>query len=708
MEVLRSKNFKEAIVQTQILDDGRLLVVDAKSTIRYLDLQTLELLDGFKANIHHLRYKNRVVEFSSDGKYFAILKTDSKESRLYNTQTKKIIAKVDRHHGEASCVGIDPHNKYMFSCGDDGKTFVIDIHSGKLVFTLPMHIDAVNDIVFSSDGNLVATCSYDRKISVFNLTMMTQQHTLKAHADPITKITFIGHDRLFSVDKSNQGIVWSLRNAKVITRLDGIHDDVTQVLIAEDNKFLFLATALGYVLVYDLKTYEQVSKKYIKVGSNITSLVFDDKSKELIVSCRDGNVLVYNIYEGEEYINTLLREKRYEDIQSHVDINPLLEYTDIYSRVANLWENTLAKAKLYLQKGDKKTAILLFSYFKNIPAKNKIMQEVILEYADYNKFVTFAKGGKLALAYGLANQHPMYKETPIYKSLEERWRKAFALAQKHALDPKGMEKAREILAPYRGISDKTKLMQELFTQGEVYKRFKIALGQKDFRITFELVKLHPFLMEFPEYNTIMNYADTLYIKSQEFLQVGDTHSAIKILRILIDFPDFVVEVKEMMNEIESKQKFFKAIKDEDIVVAYNMLDLSEDLQKTEDGKRLQQQWNKDLTTASTYAVEGDVFGVKKALASYMMINSKYMALGTVFGWCYMIQLEKAIAVIKDKFLIEEGIKNYVLNFGLQDQILSLYEIFIAKFPNSKLNLELLTKGSLSMWRPSMIVNSILD
>ncbi|MBC8238612.1 MAG: WD40 repeat domain-containing protein [Helicobacteraceae bacterium] len=708
MEVLRSKNFKDAIVHTQILDDGRLLIVDAKSTVRYLDLQTLELLDGFKANIHHLRYKNKVIEFSSDGKYFAILKTDSKESRLYNTKTKKVIVKVDRHHGEASCVGIDPHSKYMFSCGDDGKTFVMDIQSGKLVFTLPMHIDAVNDIVFSCDGNLVATCSYDKKISLFNLTMMTQKYKLKAHSDPVMKMTFIGHNRFFSVDKNNQGIIWNLRNAKVITRLDGIHDDVTQVITAEENQFLFLATALGYVLVYDLKTYEQLSKKYIKVGSSITSLVFDEKSKELILSCNDGNVSVYNIYEGEEHINTLLREQRYEDIQAYVDVNPLLEYTEIHSRVANLWQNTLAKAKLHLQKGDKKTAIALLGHFKNVPAKNKIMQEIILEYADYDKFVDVAKGGKLLLAYGLANQHPMYKETPIYKSLEQRWKKAFALAQKHALDPKGMDTAREILAPYRGISDKTKLIQDLFAQAEVYKRFKIALGQKDFKITFELIKLHPFLMEFPEYTTIMNYGDTLYIKSQEFLNVGDTHSAIKMIRILVDFPDFAAEVKEMMLDIESKQKFFKAVKDEDIVTAYNMLDISADLQDTEDGKRLQEEWNKDLAVASAHAVEGDAAGIERALSSYMMIRSKYRALATVFGWCYMVQLEQAVAVKKDKFLIEEGIKNYILNFGLEDQILSLYEIFIKKFPSSKLNLELLTKGSLSMWRPSMIVESILD
>lgn len=708
MEVIKSKNFKYPIIQTQILDNGRLLIIDSKTTIRYLDMETLELLDGFKANINHLRYKNKVVRFSSDGKYFATLSSDCKEARLYNTRTKKVITKVERHHGPVSCVCIDASSKHMFSCGDDGKTFVIDILSAKLAYTLPLHIDTVNDIAFTQDGRWVATASYDRTISLFNITMMIPKHKLKAHSDPVMKIVFLGNDRLFSVDKNSQAIIWNINTGKILVRLEGVHDDVTQVASAENNSFLFLGTSLGYILVYDLKTYKQISQKYIKLKTPITALVFNELSQELIVSCDNGDVLFYNIYEGEAHITTLLKEKKYEQIQAHVETNPILEYTKIYSLVQNLWENTLAKAKKCLQKEDRKTAVSLFSYFKNIPEKNKIMQEVLAEYVEYAHFAEMAKQGKLILAYSIVNKHPMYKETPIYKALEERWQKTFVLAQKHALDPKGSEKAREILAPYRGISDKTKLMQELFTQGEVYKRFKIAMGQKDFKITFELIKLHPFLIEFPEYATIMNYGDTLYIKSQEFMSTGDTHSAIKMLRILLDFPDFELEVKELMIDIESQQKFFKAIKDEDIVLAYNMLDKSEALQLTDDGKRLQQQWNKDLTKANEFSVEGNIVGVENALKEYMSIYSKYRALGSIFGWAYMIQLELAINAKKDKFKIEKGIKNYILNFGLQDQILSFYAIFISRYPDSKLNIELLTDGSLSMWRPSMIVQSILD
>ena len=70
--------------------------------------------------------------------------------------------------------------------------------------------------------------------------------------------------------------------------------------------------------------------------------------------------------------------------------------------------------------------------------------------------------------------------------------------------------------------------------------------------------------------------------------------------------------------------------------------------------------------------------------------------------------ENAVRAKEPQHKIEDGIKQYILNFGLEDQILSFFDFFIKRYPESKLNLELQTKGSLSMWRPSMIVNSILD
>ncbi len=708
MEAIKTVNVKKPIIAMKILDNDTLLVIDSETTIRYLGLSEYNLKSGFKVNIKHERYKTNMVASSNDGHYLATASADCRESRLYSLKTKKALAKVDRHQGEISCVGISPNGKYMFSGGDDGKTFVIDVKTGKLVFTLPVHVDTINDISFSPNSNWVATASYDRKISLFNIATMTPKNKLKAHAAPVMKILFLGHNRIASSDKNAKVIIWDVYAGKVLERLNGVHDDVTQMATDKENKFLFIATQLGYILLYDLSTYELLSGKYIKLTSAITALTFNSFTNELLIGTEEGVLYVYDIYEGEEELGELLKQKAFTAIQKAKDVNPVLAYTKIFDLVDNMWEITLKKATQYLQKGDKKTAVSLFEHFKNVPSKNKIIQKVLLEYEEFSKFETLAKQGKLSLAYGFIVKYPSYKDSNIYRALEKNWQKAFVQAQKYALQPRGTEQAKEILAPYRGIGEKTKLIQELLTQGEVYKRFRVAISQKDFKLSFELIKQHPFLKEFPEYTTIMNYGDTLYIKSQEAIAAGDTHAAIKMLRILQDFDDFKTEVKELMQDIENKQKFFNAIKNKDIVLAYNLLAVTEELYDTNDGKRLHQEWNSDLIKANEQAVQGNSSGVTLALKRYMKINSKYAAIATVFGLCYMVQLENAIKAKEDHLVIENGIKNYMLSFGLQDQIENLYNVFKKRYPESKLALDNLTQGSLSMWRPTMIVSSILD
>ena len=94
MEVIKSKSVEKAIILMKLLEDGQLIVVDKNTTVRLFDKNTLELKNGFKVNIEHLRYKNSVVSFSNNGEYFATLTSDCKASRLYNTNTKKMKKKT--------------------------------------------------------------------------------------------------------------------------------------------------------------------------------------------------------------------------------------------------------------------------------------------------------------------------------------------------------------------------------------------------------------------------------------------------------------------------------------------------------------------------------------------------------------------------------------------------------------------------------------
>ncbi|MEA1956016.1 MAG: hypothetical protein U9N02_05940 [Campylobacterota bacterium] len=707
MREIKQTNFKYPIVLIKILNDGRLLIVDNKTTVRYLNKEKLQITSGFKVGIDHERFKQKVVAFSGDASKFATLTSDCKEARLFNALTKKPIAKMTRHQGEVASIFIDPKDRYMFSGGEDGKTFALDLKTGKLAFTLPHHADTINEIAFSPNGNWCVTASYDRKVGVFNIATMMPKNKLKVHAAPVMKVAFIGANRFISIDKNATSIVWNTYNGKIISRLQGVHDDVREVLVTKDQLFLFLATELGHIIVYELENYKQLARSYIKLSSPISSLEFDNENNHLIIGSEDGNVVFYDIYEGRAKLKSLLTKKKYDEIFVEAGKNPLLAYTEEFAFVDNMWEKTLEKAKYFLERGDKKTAISLFDSFKNIPTKKTLINRLLQEYKNFDKFIDLAKQGKYALAYGMVRITPSYIDTAVYRSLEKRWQQSFVLAQKHVLQANGVEKARKILAPYRGISEKTEHVQELLKEGKIYVSFKKAITEKNFRRIFELVKQYSFLKEFPEYNSVISYGEKLYIKAEKAIRDDDFTTALKVLKILSDFGEFKEEAEQLKEDIENKQKFEKAIKENDILLAYNLLDNSDDLQETDDGRELQKTWNEALEKANSYAASGNIDNIEEVLKEYMEISSKYMAIASVVAWCYVTQMEKAVKSKSDMSILEDGIKKYVLTFGLRDEIESFYHICQKFYKDLEINLEALPKGSLKMWRPDMIEKSIL-
>ena len=708
MKPIKSEKFDKTITHLEILRNKYLLAVDALTTVRYLNMETLEMLNQLKANAIQTGFTYKSVDFSLDGNYFALISSGAKESKLYNTKTKKLVASVNRHQGDVSCVGIDPKGRYMFSCGEDGLTFGVDIKSGQLAFTLPRHVDTVNDIAFSKDTNLVATGSYDKSIVLFNLMTMSPIERLKAHAAPIVKLQFLSKRRLLSIDKRGGIIVWDVAKLKIVARPQNIHDDVTKIVVGNDEKFLFIGTKLGYIIVYDLKTYEQVSMKYIKLDSPVSALGFDETNKNLLIGTEAGDLLIYDIFQDQNAIYEALTYKKYSLVQGYIDNNPLLIYTDAYITFNTLWEKSLQKAKDIMENGDKEKATKLFENFMEIPSKRQLIQKFFEKYKDYDKFLLLVKQNKLPLAYGLTKTNPVFKDTKAYLFMESQWKKSVVLAQKYLLNPNNEDKVKEIFAPYRGIPEKTIIIQEIFQNAMVYNRFKTSIVNKNFKIAFEYVKKYSFLKESAEYGILIKYSDSLYVKAQELQKSGDTHGAIKMYRMLLDFDDFKEEAKEMIYEIENQHKFFNALKTNDIATVYNILDSSLELQSAQEGIKLEKIWDGDYEKASEAASRSDVEGVKKILEKYLQIRSKHMAIGTLISWCYITELNRALKSKIEQKTIENGIKNYVLYFGLSDQIVTFFEEFHKTYSETKLNLESLTKGSMDSWRPSMIIKSILD
>ncbi|MCW8839275.1 MAG: hypothetical protein OQK11_11290 [Thiovulaceae bacterium] len=550
MNPIKKKNYNNAIILSKILSDDSILIVDSDTTLIFLDKKTLETIKKIEIDIKHKIYNNSVVSVSNDGNYVASISPDCRKSILYDSNSKSIVATVDRHHGEVSCVGIDPKNRYMFSCGDDGKTFALGIESAKLASVLPAHKDIVYDIAFSDDARWVATASHDKTISLFYLPNKIPKHFMYAHSEPVKKLCFLSEHRLFSIDKSNSAVIWDMYEATVITRLEEIHEDVTTVTKSADSEFLFLGTELGYILVYELENYKLLSSSYIKLKSSITSLEFNEKNHQLIVGTNSGELLLYDIFYGQNNLKILFKKKDFTAIQKYIEFNPLLEYTKVYQAISMVWEQTLQKAKEYLDKDDKDSALKLLNGYMGVSSKKKMIQELFEEYEKYEKLNSLIKSGKIALAYSLIHSDPIYLKSRSYIALEKNWEKILALAKKYSIDVNGEEKITELFAPYRGVSEKTQDIQDVLLRHKVYKKFIDSTAKKDYKLASALFKKYEFLKEVPEYEELIFYADSLYIESQKMINEGKFDEALKLLQVLKDFSEFEEIANEAISDIK--------------------------------------------------------------------------------------------------------------------------------------------------------------
>ncbi|MCK9372884.1 MAG: hypothetical protein M0P91_06775 [Sulfuricurvum sp.] len=705
MEILHLLNIKIPILQLKTLSDGNLAIIDAQTSVRIVSVESYRVIDGFKSNVNHERYTGSEVDISLCGHFSISTVPGKNKAALFSVPKRELICKLGRHSGDIESVAIDPNSRYGITCGQDGKVVAWVLKTARLAFSLPSHADFVTTVAFNDSGHWVATGSFDRTINLLNIATMKNPKKLRGHNSVVVKIVFLPDVRLLSAEKEGGLILWDIRSGNIVKRLSKMNDEITAMCTTDDKRFLFVGTQLGYVGLYNLETMELVRANYLKEGEGISSLAFIGNGYRIAVGTIEGNVRFYSLYGDEQKYMELLHKRRYREFYTALEENPFLLYSRPYAVIELIWEDTLAKAKHYLEKGESEKAKSLFLPFEGIPKKKSLIKHILHEYEKYAQFQAYTQEGRFALAYSMAKQYPIFQETEPYRKMEMHWKKLFTKAQELILGSNGEEQARKVLSPYRGISEKTVLIQQLFADKRIYEYFKRVIVSRDFVKFFDLIRIHPFLKEFAEYTTVLEYADKLYIKAQKAYQNGEFSVALKGCEVLIHFPDYHHEAHEMMETIKAKHLFFDAITAKNMVNAFAYLDTYPLLYETAEAQLLERQWNETVDKAQRYAARGMVEDVRKTFKGFQSISAKFTAMASVYAQCYQVQLENKLRADSPQSILERGIGQYVRFFGIDEGITLVFNFFKNKY-ESELELEGLEEGDLNNWSPSMIVKEI--
>ncbi|NPA10998.1 MAG: hypothetical protein GXO62_02015, partial [Epsilonproteobacteria bacterium] len=509
MNVKKILNLKRPISLLQYVD-GNVGVIDEANTFRMFSGLDYKLLGGFKIHLPPNNPLENSVAISPRGRFLAVAVKGKKKTTIWSIEQKKLLHTLGWHKGDVLSVSFDFEENYLLTGGMDGRAYIWSVDLGKMVSSLPPHPDYILANGFSYNGLWAATGSFDKLISITNISSFGANYRKKAHRGAVTKIKFLKSQKMISGDKTGELIVWDYAKGNIIKRLQSVADMVVDMTFDADEEFMYVITKDKKIYLYDLVNYEIVTDSFIKLSELPSAIMFVPESNELWIGTLGGSIYIYDLLEDERKLDEAIFKKDYAIAYELAKENPLLKRSAQYKKIESIWEKTLEDAYKLLEAGKISEAQEVLKPFLNVPAKRGIIQNLIKDFGEFEKFKTAVTNRKYPLAYSLANQYPTFKETKYYKMMEEDWKKTFNKA-KELIKMKGKEDVvKKLLAPFRGVSQKTPLMQALFNDKQLYDLLRTYLRGRKFEEFFNLVSRYPYLKETTEYEQAEEFGKKLY------------------------------------------------------------------------------------------------------------------------------------------------------------------------------------------------------
>ena len=159
-----------------------------------------------------------LASFSSNGDQIISVGATDGRVIIWDTdfaeKTLKVTANHDlKHSGVIESLAYS-HNTSRFVLGlSDGKILLMDSAMGNLVSCFPRHRDRVSSVAFSPDGQLIVSCSFDRRIWVWNtLTGLPFAGPLEGHMDNVRTVLFSPDGKkILSTSDDGSVRVWTLQ-----------------------------------------------------------------------------------------------------------------------------------------------------------------------------------------------------------------------------------------------------------------------------------------------------------------------------------------------------------------------------------------------------------------------------------------------------------------------------------------------------------------
>lgn len=155
-------------------------------------------------------------------------------------------------------------------------------------------------MIFSPDGLLIATASYDCTVRLWNTSTGRELQTLEGHLDWVNSVAFSPDGRLLASASHDQTVrLWNISTGRELRNLGEQPERVHTVAFSPDGTLLASASEDGLVRLWNPSTGQEL-RELIGHSDHIRSVAFSPDGILLASASNDNTVQLWDISTGEK------------------------------------------------------------------------------------------------------------------------------------------------------------------------------------------------------------------------------------------------------------------------------------------------------------------------------------------------------------------------------------------------------------------------
>jgi predicted NACHT family NTPase len=272
---------------------------------------------------------SRAVILGADFTNASLRRVNFTEANLANSAFTKIF-------GSVRSVIFSPDGQLLATGDSDGIIGFWEASGGREILTCKGHINVVESVAFSPDGKILASGSYDKTIKLWNVKTGECLKVLYGHTESVMSVTFHPDGNILASGSFDSTVrLWDIRTGKCCKILQEDTNVVFSVAFHPAGEMLATGSGDKTVRLWNLGTGE-CFKIWHGHTKNVSSVAFNSVGAILATGSGDKTVRLWNIDTGE-CLKTL--EGHLGHVRSIAfSPNGQLLASGSYDRTAKLWD----------------------------------------------------------------------------------------------------------------------------------------------------------------------------------------------------------------------------------------------------------------------------------------------------------------------------------------------------------------------------------